>query len=90
MKIDVDYGDALGLDRGMAIKEVYSGAYIETSEGNRIGFCLRDDTVEFNVIPKGSDKTQWYRVNMQTLEVEKMNDEDEAPVRDSEPVHDAG
>ncbi len=63
----------VNVDRdALVISEVFSGAYLETSEGNRIGFCMRDDTIEFNVIPKGSDKTQWYRVNMQTLEVEKM------------------
>jgi hypothetical protein len=72
MKIDVDWDD-----HAQVIKEVFSGAYIETAEGNRIGFCMRDDTVEFNVLPKGSDKSQWYRVNMQTLEVEKMSNEDE-------------
>lgn len=72
------------------LKEVYNGAYIETEEGNRIGFCMRDDTVEFNVIPHGAGKSQWFRVNMQTLEVEKMGHEDETPVRDPEPVHNAG
>ena len=71
MKIDIDWSD-LG-DPGLVITEVFSGAFIETSEGNRIGFCMRDDTVEFNVLPKGSDRSQWYRVNMQTLEVEKMD-----------------
>ncbi len=85
MKIDVDYEELCPV-----IKEVYSGALLETSEGNQIGFCMRDDTVEFNVLPRGSDRSQWYRVNMQTLEVEKMGHEDETPVRDPEPVHDAG
>jgi hypothetical protein len=56
----------------IVIGEVFSGAFIETSEGNRIGFCLRDDTIEFNVLPKGSSKSRWHRVNMQTLEVEDM------------------
>lgn len=59
-------------DGAIVIGEVFSGAYIETAEGNRIGFCLRDDTIEFNVLPKGTDGSQWHRVNMQTLEVEKM------------------
>ena len=85
MKIDVDYDEKCPV-----IKEVFSGAYLETEEGNRIGFCYRDDTVEFNVIPKGTDESQWFRVNMQTLEVEKMGHEDEAPVRDTESVHNAG
>jgi hypothetical protein len=56
----------------IVIGEVFSGAFIETSEGNRIGFCLRDDTIEFNVLPKGSLESRWHRVNMQTLEVEDM------------------
>ncbi len=67
MKISVDE------DRTLVIGEVFSGAYIETAEGNRIGFCLRDDTIEFNVIPKDGGKSQWHRVNMQTLEVEKLS-----------------
>jgi hypothetical protein len=75
-------------DGGMVIKEVYSGAYIETSEGNRVAFCMRDDTIEINVIPKGTDKSQWHRVNMQTLEVEKLGDENATPVRDPESLHD--
>ncbi len=67
MKIKIEKGT-------LVIGEVFSGAYIETSEGNRIGFCLRDDTIEFNVLPKGTDERdcRWYRVNMQTREVEEM------------------
>lgn len=84
MRIDTDE------DGGIVIGEVFSGAYIETAEGNRIGFCMRDDTIEFNVLPKGSNKSQWHRVNMQTLEVEKLGDENATPVRDSEPVHNPG
>jgi hypothetical protein len=82
MRIDTDE------DGGIVIGEVFSGAYIETAEGNRIGFCLRDDTIEINVLPKGTDKSQWHRVNMQTLEVEKLGDENATPVRDPEPLHD--
>lgn len=85
MKIDIGEDDSC-----LVIKEVYSGAMIETSEGNRIGFCMRDDTIEFNVIPADSAKSQWFRVNMQTLEVEKMGHEDETAVRDTEPVHNPG
>ena len=62
-------------DGAIVIGEVFSGAYIETSEGNRIGFCLRDDTIEFNVMPKDSKEKdcRWFRVNMQTREVEDMS-----------------
>ncbi len=60
-------------DGTLVIGEVFSGAFIETSEGNRIGFCLRDDTIEFSVLPKDSEVgCRWFRVNMQTREVEEM------------------
>ena len=67
MKLKVNESDG-----AVVIGEVYSGAYIETAEGNRLGFCLRDDTVEINVLPKGGGN-RWHRVNMQTLEVEHMD-----------------
>ncbi len=63
----------------IVIGEVFSGAYLETADGNRIGFCMRDDTIEFNVMPKdtaGKQVSQWFHVNMQTLEVEKMESGD--------------
>ena len=61
-------------DGTLVIGEVFSGAYLETSEGNRVGFCMRDDTIEFNIWPKGSkvSKSRWFRVNMQTEEVDEM------------------
>ena len=59
-------------DRELVIGEVFSGAYIETAEGNRIAFCLRDDTVEINVLPKNCEGSAWHRVNMQTLSIERM------------------
>jgi len=58
MKIDVDYDSK---DRGLVLKEIY----------NRIGICMRDDTFEFNVLPKGAEGNAWHRINMQTREVEK-------------------
>jgi len=65
MKIRVDE------DGHLRLGESFSGAYIETSEGNLLGFCLRDDTVELNVLPaEGGSK--FYRVNMQTLKIEEM------------------
>ncbi len=78
MKITVDE------DGAMVIGEVFSGAYIETSEGNRIGFCLRDDTIEFNVMPKDSEEKdcRWFRVNMQTREVEDMSVTPQSSVKD--------
>ena len=71
-------------DGTLVIGEVFSGAYIETSEGNRIGFCLRDDTIEFNVLPKDSkEECRWFRVNMQTREVEKMGSGDPTTVNET-------
>lgn len=60
MRIDVDR--TLGVP---VIKEVYSGALIETSEGNRVGFCMRDDTVELHIMP-ANGPSNWYRVDMQS------------------------
>jgi len=39
---------------------------METQEGNQIGVCMRDDTLEINVCPDGIDSGNWWRVNMQT------------------------
>jgi hypothetical protein len=73
----------VGEDGGLVIGEVFSGAYIETGEGNRIGFCLRDDTIEFSVLPKDSkEDCRWFRVNMQTREVEDMSLNPAASVQD--------
>ncbi len=46
------------------IKDVYSGAILETVEGNQIGFCMRDDTIEINIMPYGNNSGNWWRVNM--------------------------
>ena len=75
MKIEVDYE---GEDRGIVIKEVFSGAYIETAEGNRIGFCMRDDTIEFNVLPKAGGY-RWFRIDMGDLTVKAMSTEADEP-----------
>ena len=45
MKINVDE------DGDIVLGEVFNGAYIETADGNLLGFCLRDDTVELHIIP---------------------------------------
>ena len=80
MKIDVNE------DRVLVLTDVFNTALIETSEGNQMGFCLRDDTIEFVVLPRGAAGGRWWRVNMQTTEVELLPmsmtsqaDEDNAP-----------
>lgn len=55
------------------IQEVFSGILMETKEGNAIGVCMRDDTLEINVLPKGDKKGQWYRINMQSKTIDVMN-----------------
>ena len=55
----------------LRLKEVYSGVLLETSEGNCLGICMRDDTFELNILPKGAVKASWHRVNMATKTIEK-------------------
>lgn len=59
------------VEKCFVIGEVFSGAVLETAEGNRVGFCMRDDTIELNVMPKsGGDK--WFRIDMQNFDVYSM------------------
>lgn len=44
---------------------------LETSEGNTIGICMRDDTFEISVNPTGEYKGNWWRVNMQDGTIEQ-------------------
>lgn len=53
----------------LSLQEIYSNVVLETREGNQISICMRDDTIEFNVIK--FDKR--YRINMQTGEIESQN-----------------
>jgi len=66
MKVDVDE------DGTLVLKEIYCGTALETSEGNRLNTCMRDDTFEFNFTPKGETVGVWYRFNMQTRNIEKL------------------
>lgn len=52
MKIDIDQFNNLRL------REVFSGVLMETSEGNQIGVCMRDDTLEINVCPRRQEYGQ--------------------------------
>ena len=57
-------------DRVPVITDVYSGAILE-HDGNQVGFCFRDDTVEFNVMPKAGG-SRWFRIDMQELDVHPL------------------
>ena len=66
MKIDVnEKGD-------LVLREVFSGVLLETSEGNQIGVCMRDDTLEIHVLPGGKNTMNWWRVNMQDGTIETL------------------
>ena len=59
-------------ERDIVLTEVFNGLLFETSEGNRLGLCMRDDTFEINILPRNASQHQWFRVNMQTLTIEPM------------------
>ena len=61
-------------DYGIVAEEVYNGISFKTAEGNEICVCMRDDTFEINVCPKGKDSGNWKRVNMQTGEIENLRE----------------
>jgi hypothetical protein len=66
MKIEIDES------RNMILKEVYTGFMLETQEGNRIAICMRDDTFEINIMPKGIHTGNWHRIDMQSGRIENM------------------
>ena len=66
MKVDVDE------ERNLILKEIYCGVALETSEGNQLRVCMRDDTFEFLFVPKGEIVGSWHRFNMQTRRIEKL------------------
>jgi len=66
MKIDTNQNGEI------ILREVYSGVLMKTKESNSTGICMRDDTFEINVIPKGSIKSNWWRIDMQTGIIKKM------------------
>jgi len=58
----------------MVLKEVYDDLVLETAEGNRLYICMRDNTFEMYIEPKGVKGVNGvqYRVNMETMTVEKL------------------
>jgi len=67
MKIDNKYDDKSG-EWYLSLQEMYCNTVLETTEGNQIAICMRDDTIEFNVMKFN----KWYRINMQTGKVEVL------------------
>ncbi len=66
MKVDVAH------DGGILLREVFRGVLMETQDGHAIGVCMRDDTFEINVTPKGFTKNSWWRVDMQKGTIYRM------------------
>lgn len=66
MRIEIDKKNYI------VLKEVYNGIMLETSEGNRLGICMRDDTFEINIMPKGAVEHCWQRVNMHTKNIIRL------------------
>jgi hypothetical protein len=50
------------------LKEVFNSIILETSEGNKLAICMRDDTLEMCVV--GSD--EWYRADMATGKIAEL------------------
>ena len=77
MKIDVDPTTWNQGDQefpGIRIREVFSGLILETSDGNRLGICMRDDTMEMNIMPDGKHTNNWWRIDMQKGEIKPLSD----------------
>ena len=63
MKIDIDG------ERNLRLKEVYSGVILETSEGNQLGVCMRDNTFELTI----SKLDRYYTIDMETGDMIDLN-----------------
>jgi hypothetical protein len=65
MKIEADELDHF------VLKEIYETLPMETEEGNRLYVCMRDNTFELYIEPKGQVGVR-YRVNMEKRMIEKL------------------
>jgi len=63
MKINASNG------RDLVLTEIFNGVLLRTAEGNEIGICMRDDTVEINIITGDGG---WHRIDMQKGTINKM------------------
>jgi len=55
----------------LLLQEIYCNTVLETAEGNRVAICMRDDTIEFNIIKLN----KWCRINMSTGDISLMDKE---------------
>lgn len=68
MKVDIDQ------HQNLRLQEIFSGVILETANGNSIGICMRDDTLEINVLPRGENTNNWWRVNMDTGQISRLGE----------------
>jgi hypothetical protein len=59
----------IGQNREIILQEIFCNVVLETAEGNQVAICMRDDTIELNIVKY---HPCWYRIDMQTGEVNKM------------------
>ena len=57
---------------GLVLKEVFSGVQLETEEGNRLGVCMRDNSFDICVMPRGKFPKIWFRVDMEKCSIERV------------------
>ena len=62
MKVEVNS------EGGLLLKEVFNGLVLETAEGNMLTVCMRDDTIEMQVVGTG----RWFRADMESGEIFEM------------------
>ena len=89
MKLDVDpktWHQGEEEFPGIRLREVYSGVVLETQEGNRLGICMKDDTMEINVMPGGEHSNNWWRVDMQSGAIHRMGPPTGEPVDNPDSV----
>ena len=53
---------------GLLLKEVFSGVVLETGKGHKLTVCMRDDTMEMQVVGTG----RWFRADMESGEIYEM------------------
>ena len=68
MEIDIEE------DYTQILRKVYNPIGLETSEGNKMYVCMRDDTFEFTVVPKGGKYKRTFRIIMDENNIEFMKE----------------
>jgi hypothetical protein len=54
----------------LVLGEIYCNTVLETSKGNQLAVCMRDDTFEVSVV--GVKPKRWFRVNPKTGAIDEI------------------